>query len=238
MSQDIFNSWFNDVFVPLVRAHLKEIGLPTEAMLFMDNSPTHPNSQLQSDDGKITCHFLPANTTALIQPMDQGVIETMKRRYRKQFIQQLATFGEEINVKDFWKRYTIKDTVFNITQAWNDLSHLTLKRAWNKLCPQENDEDNNDGENNNIGNENILQMCETLPTEEKIEINDVAKWMDIDKLDAGFEFLSDDELIQQALNENGPEENDESEQEFEEPTKTITHAEAESMLSKCFEWFE
>jgi len=37
--------------------------------------------------------------------------------------------------------------------------------------------------------------------------------------------------------ENGPEENDKSEQEFEEPGKTITHSEAESMLSKCFEWF-
>lgn len=77
------------------------------------------------------------------------------------------TFSEEINVKDFWKRYTIKDTVFNIAQAWNDLPHVTLKRAWNKLWPQENDEDNNDGKNNNI-DENILQMCEPLPTEEKI----------------------------------------------------------------------
>lgn len=101
MSLDIFNFWFNDVFVPLVRAHLNEIGLPTEAMLFINNSPPHPNFQLQSDDGKITCHFLPANTTVLIQPMDQGVIESMKRRYRKQFIQQLVTFNEEINVKDF-----------------------------------------------------------------------------------------------------------------------------------------
>lgn len=81
-------------------------------------------------------------------------------------------------------------------------------------------------------------MYEALPTEENIEINDVAKWMDIDKLDAGFEFLSDDELIQQVLKENGPEKNDESEQEFEEPTKIITHAKAGSMLSKCFEWFE
>jgi hypothetical protein len=90
--------------------------------------------------------------------------------------------------------------VFNIAQAWNDLPHVTLKRPWNKLWPQENDENNNDGENNNIVNENILQMCEALPMEEKIEINDVAKWMDIDKVDAGFVFLSDNELIQQGIN--------------------------------------
>lgn len=76
----------------------------------MDNSPTHPNIQLQSDDGKITCHFLPANTTTLIQPMDQGIIESMKRRCRKQLIQQLVTFGEETNVMEtlHYKRYCVK----------------------------------------------------------------------------------------------------------------------------------
>lgn len=100
--------------------------------------------------------------------------------------------------------YTTNDTVFNIAQAWNDLLRVTLNRAWNKLWPQENNEDNNDGENNNI-DENIIQMCEALPTKENIEINDVSKWMDINKLEAGFEFLSDDEVIQQVLNENSPE---------------------------------
>jgi len=44
-----------------------------------------------------------------------------------------VTFDKELNVKDFWKRYTIKSAIFNIAQAWNDLPHATLKRAWNKL---------------------------------------------------------------------------------------------------------
>lgn len=34
--------------------------------------------------------------------------------------------------------------------------------------------------------------------------------MDIHKFDVGFEFLSNDELIQQVLNKNEPEENNES----------------------------
>lgn len=33
--------------------------------------------------------------------------------------------------------------------------------------------------------------------EKKIEINNVVEWMDIDKFEAGCEFLGDDELIQQ-----------------------------------------
>lgn len=237
MSQDIFITWFHNIFVPSVRSHLEKIGLPSEAMLFMDNAPTHPNSQLKSDCGKITCHFLPANTTALIQPMDQGVIESMKRRYRRGFIQQLVTSGDKLNIKDFWKKYTIKDAVYNIAQAWNDLPSQTLQRAWNKLWPQEN-EDNTDTETHNTDNEEILQLFDALPGGENIEIDDVTAWMDLDKQDAGFQLLSDDDIIQQVLDPKDPEEDDESDHEVVEAPKTISHTEAEAMFSKCIDWFE
>jgi len=119
----------------------------------------------------------------------------------------------------------LKQGSFTDLKIFTDLPHIILKRAWNKLWPRKNDKDNNDGENKNIDNENIVQKCEVLSAGENIEINDVAEWVDIDKLDAGVEYLSDDELIQQVLDENGSEENDESVQEVEEPTKTITHTE-------------
>ena len=34
---------------------------------------------------KIKCLFLPPNVTSLIQPMDQGVLENIKRRYEASF---------------------------------------------------------------------------------------------------------------------------------------------------------
>ena len=36
-----------------------------------------------SADGKITAKFLPPNVTAVLHPMDQGVLESIKRVYRK-----------------------------------------------------------------------------------------------------------------------------------------------------------
>lgn len=41
----------------------------------------------------------------------------------------------------------------------------------------------------------------------------MAEWTDVGKLEAGFDFLSDDGLLQEVLNHNDPEGNDEGELE-------------------------
>lgn len=111
MSQIIFTDWFHKVFIPFVKRDLQTKGLPPKEILVLDNAPSHPEADLlKSEDGNITCYFLPANTTSLIQPMDQSVIKTLKRRYRKKFIQQLVSDDEEsISLKELWKAYNVKN---------------------------------------------------------------------------------------------------------------------------------
>ena len=56
----------------------------TGPILFLDNCNAHSNDEeLVSDDGNIIAKFFPPNVTALIQPMDQGLLESIKRVYRK-----------------------------------------------------------------------------------------------------------------------------------------------------------
>ena len=79
MTLNIFHSWFTDEFIPKVRQHLKDIGLEQKAVLVLDNAPSHTKFYKDSPVGKdykMWCVFLPANTTALIQPMDQAVLDT------------------------------------------------------------------------------------------------------------------------------------------------------------------
>ena len=70
----IFTDWFNCHFVSSVKKHLIQRGLTPKALLLLiDNAPAHPDcSALVSQDKAIKAMFLPPNTTALIQPMDQG----------------------------------------------------------------------------------------------------------------------------------------------------------------------
>ena len=93
---DIFINWFHNQFVPAVTKHMRERGLPVKGLLLLDNAPAHPDASiLVSKEGTIKGMFLPANTTALVQPMDQGVLEAVKRRYRKALLQRLLLEDQE-----------------------------------------------------------------------------------------------------------------------------------------------
>lgn len=126
-TQSIFSDWFIDTFIPSVEEfQIKHLNIKKDdvkALLLLDNAPAQPSSDLmKSPNGKICCMFLPPNTTSVIQPMDQGVIVSMKRIYRrKQLNDCLVFFGEGDlglatmkNIKD----YNIKKAIYNMAEAY------------------------------------------------------------------------------------------------------------------------
>lgn len=83
MDMRIFSDRFHKKFVPEVKQHLREQNLPEKDVLLIDNAPSHPSDfELKSADGNFIAKFLSPNVTALIQPMDQGVIAALKKYYR------------------------------------------------------------------------------------------------------------------------------------------------------------
>lgn len=169
MSQEIFSEWFHKKLVPEVKAHLTEKKLPQKALLLMDNAPTHPTGEIQSADGNITCLFLPTNTTSLIQPMDQGIIENMKRRYRKASVMGLLSSDDIVKVKEYWKNYTIKDDIFNVASAWADLTVSNLKNGWNKLWPEPATSTAEvSGTNEMVGVDEFVELCNNVLDDAKM----------------------------------------------------------------------
>ena len=93
MDSSIFKSWLKTKFVPMIKHYLHIKGLPTKALLLMDNAPSHPSTEeLCSQDGLIKTMFLPANTTSLIQPMDQGMLYNLKRRYTISLLEKMILY--------------------------------------------------------------------------------------------------------------------------------------------------
>lgn len=79
MNQEIFKQWFFQKFVLAVREQVK--GLPEKAMLLLNTAPSHSSDDiLKTEDGNIFVIYLSPNDTSLIQLMDQGVLESFKRR--------------------------------------------------------------------------------------------------------------------------------------------------------------
>ena len=84
MTSKLFCEWFHNDFVPHVRDSLKLLKETPQAVLLLDNCSAHPDEE--ELDGKIYEHFLPPNVTSLIRPMDQGILEAIKKRYKKKLL--------------------------------------------------------------------------------------------------------------------------------------------------------
>ena len=76
MTTDLMTEWLKKIDKQM-KAQGRKI------LLFLDNAPSHPHLTLHN----VKLAILPANTTALAQPMDQGIIQTLKLEYRKRQLQ-------------------------------------------------------------------------------------------------------------------------------------------------------
>ena len=127
----IFEEWFHRKFVP----HVKQFCLiDYKVLLLLDNAPAHPSTEkLVSADRKVTTLFFPLNTTSILQPMGQGILEALKRRYKKQLLQHLIIEDRSSSLSDVLKQLTIKDAVYWCAQAWEEIAPQSLCKSWNKL---------------------------------------------------------------------------------------------------------
>ena len=137
MDCGLFLEWFHCHFIPYVRMKLEALGQECKAVLVLDNCSAHPDqSELVSEDGKIIAKFLPANVTSLIQPMDQGVIETLKRSYKKKLLRGVIIADDQgESIIDFIKSVNMSRVIQFVSEAWNEVKATILRKSWNKIFP-------------------------------------------------------------------------------------------------------
>jgi len=115
MNSRIFTEWLQEIDLSM-RKQKRHI------VLFLDNAPVHPQDiQLEN----IKLKFFPANTTAKIQPMDQGIIRAFKAYYRRYLVKHIiasvpgAMTADDINI-------TALDAVYWIDSAWGAVTETTI----------------------------------------------------------------------------------------------------------------
>ena len=140
MTAALFKWWFYHCFVPEVKEHLREQGLPEDSkvILLPDNCRAHlPALELVSRN--IFAAFLPPNVTSLIQPMDQGIISNIKHYYKSGFLHKLV--NTDLDVPEFQKSFDLEDAIYAAALAWKDVKDSTLHNCWHKLWPTLTTED-------------------------------------------------------------------------------------------------
>ena len=136
MDSHIFESWFHNELVPYVKKFCKDNKIEYKILLLIDNAPAHPSTEvLQSKDKKVKSMFLPPNTTSILQPMDQGILESTKRLYKKFLLRHILLENEtnSMAIPQILKNLTIKEAVYWSAQAWDEIKAETLRKGWNKL---------------------------------------------------------------------------------------------------------
>lgn len=230
MSSEIFKEWFFKEFVLSTEKFLKENNLPRKAVLLIDNAPTHPDAE-ELKDGDIKAMFLPPNVTAICQPMDQGVLETLKRNYRRRL---LSTLIQEIeNGQDLvnkLKSINLKDVAYWVARAWADVGAQTIAKSWHKLLGEE---DSTDESTPDELQESILPLVQRIPGCEDASLDEVGHWLSEDDQ---YE-ITDEEIVTLVNSEDVGDTDDLTDSESSNPQK-MSHKEGVKVLEAAIQYVE
>ena len=121
-------SWMDSaLFEEWVREQDRKFeGEGRKVALIVDNCPAHPDIP---NVKAINLVFLPPNTTCKTQPMDQGVIRSIKAFYRG------ATVRKYIDALDKGKsapNFNILDAMVMLTGAWDRVTTETVRNCFKK----------------------------------------------------------------------------------------------------------
>ena len=92
-------------------------------MILVNNGTSH--KEIEMDGLKVK--YLPANTTSLIQPLDQGPIAALKKRYISTFLVAAMERDDDQNLTAFIKKWDLLKTSIAAGKAWSEITEQTLK---------------------------------------------------------------------------------------------------------------
>jgi hypothetical protein len=251
MTQVLFMDWFKKQFIPKVKRFLKQANKPQKALLLVDNARSHPIESEINFDPNFKVLFLPPNCTAILQPMDQNLIQNIKVAYRKKLLNFIIDQNDDDIVKIF-KKCNLKDAVTFLDQAWQSITEKNIQSSWSALWPPGDDDDDDEEESlplvelrkrlranidedlNQI-KESLLAIAPTTQlTDEQIRIWAIGENENNDA-DA-----TDEQIITEAVEKNKEEEEDEHDDEETEngEVSRIKHCDAIKAFSLCIKWAE
>lgn len=189
MTRVLFRDWFFEEFVPKVTAYLQSANLPLRAVLVLDNCSAHCSiDELRTPDGAFSTIFLPPNTTAVLQPMDQNIIQMVKANYRHKLMREIL--GRPGEFHDNLKKINIKDVIFWVAEAWEEVPAASIAKSW-KLLYTEPEFDDEDDVPLSIIQQRLATIKEKMAEREGETIEDE---------NAEFDTMTDAEIVNAVIN--------------------------------------
>lgn len=237
MDRQKFVEWYTELFLPEIEAKHGESG--RKCILLLDNAPTHPSAEiLNSLSDKCKVVYMPPNVTSLIQPMDQGVIEKLKKVYRKYFLREfLINESTEATQLEFLKGWNILKCLLYTAKAWETLTADNLRKAWKNLFPVHFASDNTALHEEVVDSLTFTSMVQRSSLLNNVTESEAQAWLQEDATDHGWPLLSDEQILspedEMIIEEIGaPQDEDETEED------EATAFEALQAFDKFQAWFQ
>ncbi|XP_003747271.1 jerky protein homolog-like [Galendromus occidentalis] len=228
MDREIFLDWYQNVFIREVEENQRILGKEGKVLLLLDNAPSHPPiDMLPTQNGKFVVIFLPPNVTALLQPMDQGAIECLKRMYRKQIMIRLFALDDGNNalMRDFNKIINLKDCCYMLAEV--DCAPDAIEDFVEPVI--------------------LGEQLRKVPGFMDCDPENILEWLACDSTDTGHHYLTDDEIVEEVRavyaddGESGADTQEDSQEEEEDdspPPDVPTAAQAADALQTALQWLE
>ena len=123
--------------------------------------------------------------------MDQGVLVSIKRRYRRKIPEELVLHNSEgKSIPDYLKTINVLKVSTIIAACWNEISARTIQLSWRKILPEGSDTQNTDPEPIEHPTAEFGAMFQLL--DEEMEEDEIENWLGCDQQDMGYAHLNDD----------------------------------------------
>lgn len=195
----LFKDWYHDVFIPQVTKHLQSKGLPIKALLLIDNASCHGSESNFTDNSNFKVMFFPPNNTPLLQPLDQHVIKSLKQRYRKHLLTTLAALGTEGGIVSALKTINLKDVVYFIVQAWNEIPISVIQNSFKHLFSSTDEIQHSIPADHFVEEDDIplARLYNSILTASNLTDNEVMEWANGTKeTTASFDIATNHELVE------------------------------------------
>ena len=101
-------------------------------LLLVDNAPSH---MVDAEYSNIKIVFLPTNTTAELQPLDQGIIRVVKLAYHKAVTEKVLAYinaDRPDTLQNIMRSLDFVVACENIVAAWNHMSEALIVKCFHK----------------------------------------------------------------------------------------------------------
>ncbi|XP_029177786.1 tigger transposable element-derived protein 2-like [Nylanderia fulva] len=170
IDKQLMLTWYQEVFLPEIEAvHSSNI---EQCLLLLSDVPNYPSVEelnLISEQCQVIC--LPSYATSLI-PMDHGVIEKLKKIYRKHFLRVILTADTAEDVQKLLKSLDVLKCCHLISDAWDEVMEVVIRNSWKNIFPLYLEEQ--------LDSRLFLSMVNKIPEYDNITLEEIDLWLNSD----------------------------------------------------------